>query len=68
MELRIGLGLAQLFSLVVFACVARWYIAPWLSLQERSTALVALLWPHVFRYVAHQSYSAGFLRGLPSLG
>ena len=63
MELKIALGLAQLFSTIVFVCAARWYVAPWLVLQERTTALVALLWPHVFRYVALQSYSsqhAGF--------
>ena len=58
MELKIALGLAQLFSLVAFACIARWYVAPWLSNQQRATALIALLWPHVFRYVALQSYSA----------
>jgi hypothetical protein len=58
MELKIALALAQLGSLVVFVCIARWYVAPWLSHEDRCTALVALLWPHVFRYVALQSYSA----------
>jgi hypothetical protein len=58
MELKIALGLAQLISLIVFANIARWYIAPWLSRQERTIALTILVWPHVFRYVALQAYSA----------
>lgn len=49
---------AQLFSLVVFGTMARWYVAPWLRTLERSAALVPLVWIHVFRYVALQSFSA----------
>jgi hypothetical protein len=58
MDLKAALGLAQLISLIVFATIARWYVMPWLRMQERATALIALLWPHVFRYVALQGYSA----------
>ncbi len=58
MDLKAALGLAQLFSLIVFATIARWYVMPWLRVQQRATALIALLWPHVFRYVALQAYSA----------
>jgi hypothetical protein len=58
MELKVALGLSQLISLVVFATIASWYVAPWLKTLNRATALVALLWPHVFRYVALQTYSA----------
>src|SRR5262249_15836219 len=58
MDLKAALGLSQLFSLMVFVTIARWYVMPWLRLQERATALTALLWPHVFRYVALQAYSA----------
>jgi hypothetical protein len=42
----------------VFGSVASWYVAPWLARQERAKALTALVWPHVFRYVALQAYSA----------
>jgi hypothetical protein len=58
MDLKAALGLSQLFSLMVFVTIARWYVMPWLRLQERATALIALLWPHVFGYVALQAYSA----------
>lgn len=49
---------AQLLSLVVFGSVARWYVAPWLNSRPRADALIALLWIHVFRYVALQVFSA----------
>ena len=58
MELKIALGLSQMVSLVVFASIAAWYVAPWIARQDRTTALTALIWPHVFRYVALQAYSA----------
>ena len=49
---------AQLISLVVYAAIARWYVAPWLKLRTRADALVPLLWVHVFRYVALNVFSA----------
>lgn len=49
---------AQLLSLIVFATVARWYVVPWLNSRGRADALIALLWVHVFRYVALQVFSA----------
>jgi hypothetical protein len=58
MELKAALGLPQMLSIVVFLTLARWYVMPWLMLQQRATALIALLWPHAFRYVALQVYSA----------
>jgi len=58
MELKTALGLTQLTSMLVFASIAAWYVVPWLARQERATALTALVWPHVFRYVALQAYSA----------
>lgn len=51
-------ALAQLFSLVVFAAASRWYVAPWLARRPRADALIALLWVHVFRYVALQIFAA----------
>jgi hypothetical protein len=49
---------AQFISLIVFAAAARWYAVPWLNALPRAEALTALLWVHVFRYVALQVYSA----------
>src|SRR5262252_8984312 len=49
---------AQLLSLIVAIAVARWYVAPWLQTRSRADALIALLWVHVFRYVALQVFSA----------
>lgn len=49
---------AQLLSLVVFGAMARWYAVPWLKAHGRADALIALLWVHVFRYVALQVFSA----------
>ena len=49
---------AQLLSVLVYALVARWYVAPWLNSLKRADALTALLWIHVFRYVALLTFSA----------
>jgi hypothetical protein len=49
---------AQLLSLIVFGAIVRWYVVPWLKSRVRADALIALLWVHVFRYVALQVFSA----------
>jgi len=49
---------AQFISLFAYALIAKWYIAPWLSGLKRADAIVALLWVHVFRYVALMAFSA----------
>jgi hypothetical protein len=49
---------AQLVTLVIFITLARWYVVPWLAKRERADALIALLWIHVFRYVALQVFVA----------
>jgi hypothetical protein len=49
---------AQLLSLIVLGAIARWYVVPWLNTRARADALIALLWVHVFRYVALQVFSA----------
>jgi hypothetical protein len=49
---------AQLVTLAIFITLARWYVAPWLAKRERADALIALLWIHVFRYVALQVFVA----------
>ena len=42
----------------MYATLARWYAAPWLTRISRADALAPLLWIHVFRYVALQAFSA----------
>jgi hypothetical protein len=49
---------AQFITLFIFIALARWYVAPWLAKRERVDALIALLWVHVFRYVALQIFVA----------
>jgi hypothetical protein len=49
---------AQFLSLIALAAIARWYVVPWLNRRPRADALIALLWVHVFRYVALQVFSA----------
>jgi hypothetical protein len=48
----------QLISLLVFALAAIWYAVPSLKNATRSEALIALLWIHVFRYIALFTISA----------
>ncbi len=49
---------AQFITLFVLVMVARWYVIPWLKSHARADALIALLWVHVFRYIALQVFSA----------
>ena len=49
---------AQFISLILFLFAARWYVLPRLARMDRAAALTALLWVHVFRYVALQIFSA----------
>lgn len=44
------LNLQSTLSLVAFALLAKWYIAPRLAQMQLEDALVPLLWIHVFRY------------------
>jgi hypothetical protein len=49
---------AQVLSLIVYTAIARWYVVPRLRGRARADALTALLWVHVFRYIALQVFSA----------
>jgi len=49
---------AQFATLAVYGAIAFWYVIPWLRRQPRAKALIALLWVHVFRYVALQIFAA----------
>jgi hypothetical protein len=44
-------GLQFVLSLLVFALLARWLLAPWLARQTRREALFWLTLPHAFRYI-----------------
>ena len=58
MNAKLALAAAQALSMVVLLIIARWYVVPWLKTKARADALTPLLWLHVFRYVALQSFSA----------
>jgi hypothetical protein len=49
---------AQLISILVYALIAYWYVAPALRRMDKRGALSALLWLHVFRYVVLYLYVA----------
>src|ERR1700759_5717168 len=53
---------AQLYgllaSLLVFTLIARWYVAPKLSLMTAIRAITMLLWVHVPRYLTLILFSA----------
>jgi hypothetical protein len=43
--------LQLLLSAAIWAIVAAWYVCPYLKQRSRSSALISLLFVHVFRYV-----------------
>ncbi len=44
-------GLQFLLSLIVYALIAKWYVAPWLAGKPVEQALVPLIFPHAFRHI-----------------
>jgi len=50
--------LAQLITILAYALIAWWYVAPWLRRRPLAQALTALLWVHVFRYTVLYLYVA----------
>ena len=44
-------GLQFLLSLIVYALIARWLVAPWLAAKPVEQALVPLILPHAFRHI-----------------
>ena len=44
-------GLQFLLSLIVYALLAKWYVAPWLAGKPVEQALVPLIFPHAFRHI-----------------
>src|SRR5215475_5959792 len=53
------LAVQSTLSLVAFALIARWHVAPRLAMLTREDALVALLWVQVFRYAPLTLYAPG---------
>lgn len=53
------LNIQSTLSLIAFALIARWHVAPRLSALSREDALVPLLWVHVFRYAPLALYAPG---------
>src|SRR5258705_7652907 len=51
MEPIVLFGIQFTLSLVAYALIAFWYVAPRLSMLPREVALVPLLWVHAFRIV-----------------
>lgn len=44
--------LAQfVLSILVYALIARWYVAPWLAGKSLEAALMLLILPHAFRHI-----------------
>ena len=44
-------GLQFLLSLIVYALIAKWYVAPWLAAKPVEQALMPLIFPHAFRHM-----------------
>src|SRR2546428_7078971 len=53
------LNVQSTMSLVSYALIARWHVAPALSRRSREEALMPLLWVHVFRYAPLTLYAVG---------
>ncbi|MDA2913401.1 hypothetical protein MYX77_05495 [Acidobacteriia bacterium AH_259_A11_L15] len=44
-------GLQLVLSLIVYALLAKWYMAPWLAEKPMNQALIPLIFPHAFRHI-----------------
>ena len=44
-------GLQLVLSLIVFALIAKWFVAPWLAEKPIHLALIVLIFPHAFRHI-----------------
>lgn len=53
------LTIQSTLSLVAFALIARWHVAPRMAALTREDALVPLLWVQVFRYAPLTLYAPG---------
>src|SRR5215472_6940044 len=53
------LNIQSTLSLIAFALIARWHVAPRLSALSREDAIVPLLWVNVFRYAPLTLFAPG---------
>jgi hypothetical protein len=53
------LNIQSTLSLIAFALIARWHVAPRLAVLSREDALVPLLWVNAFRYAPLTLYATG---------
>jgi hypothetical protein len=44
-------GLQLVLSVVVYALIAKWYVAPWLAEKPIEQALMPLIFPHALRHI-----------------
>src|SRR5438477_11384152 len=63
MEPIVLFGIQFTLSLVVYALIGFWYVAPRLSKLPREVALVPLLWIHAFRIVVGTILAPGAVDG-----
>lgn len=64
MDLAAANLLATLLTTVAATTLAAWYLSPALRTRPLAGALTLLIWPHAFRYVALQIFSAAQVGGL----
>ena len=55
MDVQAIFGVQFVLSLVVWALIAAWLLAPWLATKPRHEALFWLTLPHAFRHVGPTS-------------
>jgi len=51
MDTQAIFGLQFVLSLIVYALLAKWYVAPWLAGKPVNQALIPLVIPHAFRHI-----------------
>ena len=60
-------GLQLVLSLIVYALIAKWYVAPWLAEKPIHRALMPLIFPHAFRHIGLTFFVPGVVaQPLPS--
>ena len=60
-------GLQLVLSLIVYALIAKWYVAPWLAEKPIHQALMPLIFPHAFRHIGLTFFVPGVVaQPLPS--
>ena len=60
-------GLQLVLSVIVYALIAKWYVAPWLAEKPIHQALIPLIIPHAFRHIGLTFFVPGVVaQPLPS--